>query len=502
MAKMTDNRYFGDPRGAKARRRLFARIEKLEGNIRMNRELIALKEKQLAEKREQLLQKRAAQLARPLDRQGLQIAEPEAAAEAQFLNMWPAMEKRQRLVYRKLRQDLRRKEQLLDKNGALLPGASLSEQAQQELYKFEAAQQKERDLLKKRLLEKAGANRPGAAEAEAARIAHAAALGKKDEYLSLLRGELEKKDQARLEAYRERKLALIGAQQKTLSGLQATLIESDKTARHNLPEDVVLRLDKLSMTFGGLKAVDNLSFDVKKGEIFGLIGPNGAGKTTVFNCITQFYKPTGGNLLYRTHEGNVLQLNNYQVHNIIAKGIVRTFQNVEVIAELSILENLLIAAHKQFRSSLFSQMFNTRRVREEEQVIRERAMQVLDYCGLTALKDYPPVGQPYGVLKRIELARTLMAGANLIILDEPAAGLNDQETIELTHLIRRIQKDYKATIFLVEHNMGLVMGLCDHICAISFGRKLAYGTPSEIQNDPAVQEAYLGTSDTHELEAL
>ena len=232
-----------------------------------------------------------------------------------------------------------------------------------------------------------------------------------------------------------------------------------------------------------------------------IVGLNGAGKTTVFNCITQFYKPTKGDIIYRTHEDNVLRLNNYQVHDIINKGIVRTFQNVEVIHELSILENLLIAAHQQYKAGLFQQMFDTKRVRREEEVMRERAIKALDYCGLTAIKDLPPQGQPYGILKRIELARTLMAGANLIILDEPAAGLNDQETIELTRLIRSIQKDYDVTIFLVEHNMGLVMDLCDHICAISFGKKLAIGTPQEIQANPIVQEAYLGTDDTQEITA-
>jgi len=245
-----------------------------------------------------------------------------------------------------------------------------------------------------------------------------------------------------------------------------------------LPEDVCLRLDNLSMVFGGLKAVDGLSFDVKQGEIFGLIGPNGAGKTTVFNCITQFYKPTQGEIIFRDKAGAVLRLNRYQVHNIISKGIVRTFQNVEVIHELSILENLLVAAHARFHSGLFAQFFNLPKVRREEKALRERAMVILEYCDLLAVKDLPPLGQPYGVLKRIELARTLMADASLIILDEPAAGLNDQETIELTELIRDIQRDFGATIFLVEHNMGLVMDLCDNICAISFGKKLAYGTPA------------------------
>lgn len=270
----------------------------------------------------------------------------------------------------------------------------------------------------------------------------------------------------------------------------------------SLPEDVCLRLDKLSMHFGGLKAVDQLSFDVKKGEIFGLIGPNGAGKTTVFNCITQFYKSTGGMILFRTWDDKILRLSDYPVHDIITKGIVRTFQNVELAGELSVLDNLLVAAHRQYRSSLFAQVLNTRVVREEEARIRARALKVLEYCDLLPVKDVVPVGQPYGVLKRIELARTLMAGASLIILDEPAAGLNDQETVELTELIRDIQRDFGATIFLVEHDMGLVMSLCDHICAISFGKKLAYGTPAEIQNDPVVQEAYLGTSDQKELEVM
>jgi len=265
-----------------------------------------------------------------------------------------------------------------------------------------------------------------------------------------------------------------------------------------LPSDVILRLENLSMIFGGLKAVDNLTFDVKQREIFGLIGPNGAGKTTVFNCITQFYKPTGGNILYRTEDGQVIRLNDCQVHDIISLGIVRTFQNVEVIGELSILENLLIAAHAQCRTGLLKQAFNTRSVRLEEKHLREHAEKVIDYCGLTAVKDLHPVGQPYGVLKRVELARTLMAGAKLIILDEPAAGLNEQETMELTQLIHDIQRDFGVTIFLVEHDMGLVMNICDHICAISFGKKLAYGTPREIQNDPVVQEAYLGTREYSE----
>lgn len=198
---------------------------------------------------------------------------------------------------------------------------------------------------------------------------------------------------------------------------------------------------------------------------------------------------------YRNREDKIIVLNKYSVHDVIKTGIVRTFQNVEVIYELSILDNLLIAAHTQYKSNIFAQMFNTKGVRQEEAVNRKKALKVLEYCGLLEIKDLPPIGLPYGVLKRIELARTLMAGASLIILDEPAAGLNDNETIELAQMIRRIREEFNVTIFLVEHDMGLVMDICEHICAISFGKKLAYGTPQEIQADPVVQEAYLGTSE-------
>lgn len=262
---------------------------------------------------------------------------------------------------------------------------------------------------------------------------------------------------------------------------------------NKLPENVVLRLENLSMHFGGLKAIDDLSFDVLEGEIFGLIGPNGAGKTTVFNCITQFYKPTLGKVYFRNYSGKVICLNDYKVHDVIKEGIVRTFQNVEVIGELTVLENLLIAAHTQYKTGLFGHFFHTKKLKQEEKRLREKAEDILESLDLLQYKDVPPVGMPYGVLKKIELARTLVADAKLIILDEPAAGLNDQETVELATVIKDIAKKYNVTVFLVEHDMGLVMNICDHICAISFGKKLAYGTSAEIQKDPVVQEAYLGS---------
>ena len=265
--------------------------------------------------------------------------------------------------------------------------------------------------------------------------------------------------------------------------------------RSDMPCEI--KLENVRYRYPGAEkdTIKGLDLTIHAGEKLAIVGLNGAGKTTVFNCITQFYKPTGGLIYYRNREDKVIVLNKYQVHDVIKTGIVRTFQNVEVIYELSILDNLLIAAHTQYKSNIFAQMFNTKGVKQEEAVNRKKALKVLEYCGLLDKKDLPPVGLPYGVLKRIELARTLMAGASLIILDEPAAGLNDNETIELAQMIRRIRDEFNVTIFLVEHDMGLVMDICEHICAISFGKKLAYGTPQEIQENPVVQEAYLGTNE-------
>lgn len=259
-----------------------------------------------------------------------------------------------------------------------------------------------------------------------------------------------------------------------------------------LTGDEILRLDNLSMHFGGLKAVDELSFSVNKGEIFGLIGPNGAGKTTVFNCITQFNTSTAGKVYYRSNEGEVLLLNDEKVHDVVNYGIVRTFQNVELVWELTVLDNLLIAAHSSYTSGLVTQMLHLPKLAHEDKLLRARAVEVLEYLDLMQYAGRTPYGLPYGILKRIELARTLMCDPQLIILDEPAAGLNDQETVELAHLIKRIRDEKNVTIFLVEHDMGLVMSICDRICAISFGKLLSIGTPEYIQADKSVQEAYLG----------
>lgn len=281
-----------------------------------------------------------------------------------------------------------------------------------------------------------------------------------------------------------------------------TLRQQLEQAQSHLPQtgfqlqkDNVLEVQDLCMYFGGVRAVDGLSFHVKKGEIFGLIGPNGAGKTTVFNCITQFYKPTSGTIYFENKSGQVVSLNREKVHNVILHGVVRTFQNVEVIRELTVLENLLIAGHRQYTSNLVQQALHMPILRKEERVIRERAMKVLEFMGLTDYQDWYAMGLPYGVLKKIEIARTLMCDPQLIILDEPAAGLNDSETAELAKLIRRIRDEYQCTILLVEHDMGLVMDICDTVCAISFGKLLAIGTPQQVQADEQVQSAYLGAAE-------
>lgn len=271
-----------------------------------------------------------------------------------------------------------------------------------------------------------------------------------------------------------------------------TLLRKEKLREEIKLTKNVLEVSDLSISFGGLKAVDNLSFSIEEGETFGLIGPNGAGKTTIFNCITQFYKADQGTVLFKGHDGEQINLMEYPVSSIIEKGVVRTFQNVELIKEISVLDNVLIGAHYQFKSKLLSQGLNLRKVRAEEEKYRQKAEEALEFMGVLAYKDLLAGAQPYGVQKKVEIARTLMSNPKLIILDEPAAGLNDTETIELAKQIKKIKEKYQCSVLLIEHDMGLVMDVCDRICAISFGKKLAIGKPKEIQKNPEVQKAYLG----------
>ena len=256
-----------------------------------------------------------------------------------------------------------------------------------------------------------------------------------------------------------------------------------------------LTINDLTISFGGIKAVDHLNFHILEGEIYGLIGPNGAGKTTVFNCITQFYKPDTGSVMFANRNNDLLNLVTMKTHQIISLGLVRTFQNVELIHELSILDNLLVGAHVDFTSTVLQHALRTKKAREEERLLLERGKDILKFLGLDDKMHDLIGGQPYGILKKVELGRTLMSHPKLIILDEPAAGLNDTETLDLVRLLKEIRSNYNCTILLVEHDMRLVMDVCDRICAISFGRKIGEGTPLEIQSNKDVQEAYLGKVD-------
>lgn len=489
--------------------RLINRIDYYKWKINLLTELISVERENLEKSRDKRTDAYKERQRRKIFPLKLKASDVDEAVEELYGRDIEKFDKRQKLNFREYRQNLRRAEGLLNPDGTLkrfeldaegneIPFENVLSAESQELLKaFEVSQAEQRAAFMEGLRVKAvAAVGEGTADAEdiyeAARLEDETAL---ESFVAEENAKIEK----RMEKYVEATQFKINRYNEKLLSMQEKLAElmAEEEAKFGveLPSDVILRLDRLTMEFGGLKAVNNLSFDVKKGEIFGLIGPNGAGKTTVFNCITQFYKPTGGLIYYRNREDKVIVLNKYQVHDVIKTGIVRTFQNVEVIYELSILDNLLIAAHTQYKSNIFAQMFNTKGVKQEEAVNRKKALKVLEYCGLLDKKDLPPVGLPYGVLKRIELARTLMAGASLIILDEPAAGLNDNETIELAQMIRRIRDEFNVTIFLVEHDMGLVMDICEHICAISFGKKLAYGTPQEIQANPVVQEAYLGTNE-------
>ena len=253
----------------------------------------------------------------------------------------------------------------------------------------------------------------------------------------------------------------------------------------------IITADEVSIRFGGLMALSKVSFQMPEGSITAIIGPNGAGKTTLFNCITGFYRPTTGNILY-SHDGHSQSLNKLPIHNIARAGVARTYQNIRLFGQMTALENLLVAQHHRVNHHLLAGIFKTPAFRASEAAAQERAWFWLKFMGLDKFANTEAGNLPYGHQRRLEVARAMAGGPKVICLDEPAAGLNENETRELNALIMQLKNEHHMSVLLIEHHMGVVMNISDHVVVLDHGEVIGAGTPAEVQKNPAVVKAYLG----------